>query len=139
MIALLGSLLGFISGAVPDIFKIFQDKRDKEHELEILKLQMEQQAQGHAEKLAEIDATADVAEQAAIYKTYSTGIGWVDALNGTVRPVIAYAFFLLYSVVKVLQFHNGLNWQLWTEEDQVIFATVISFYFGSRAMQKARG
>lgn len=138
MLALLGSLLGFVSSAVPDIFKIFQDKRDKAHELEILKLQMQQQAQGHNEKLEEIGANADIAEMQALYKTYSTGVTWVDALNGTVRPMIAYAFFVLYAVVKGMQFHQGLAWQLWTDEDQMIFSGIISFYFGSRAMNKIR-
>ncbi|MFO1242038.1 MAG: hypothetical protein U1E36_02395 [Rickettsiales bacterium] len=37
---------------------------------------------------------ADIAESRALYQTYNTGIRWVDTLNGTVRPVIAYNFFL---------------------------------------------
>jgi hypothetical protein len=66
------------------------------------------------------------------------GIRWVDALNGTVRPVIAYSFFILYALVKGMQFSAGLPWLLWTEEDQAIFAGIISFYFGQRAMSKLR-
>lgn len=52
--------------------------------------------------------------------------------------IIAYSFFLLYTVVKVMQFSAGLPWLLWTEEDQAIFAGIISFYFGQRAMSKLR-
>ena len=138
MITLLGSLLGFLSAAFPDFLKLFRDTQDRKHELRILELQMEQQAQGHSNRLEEIQVNADIAESRALYQTYNTGIRWVDALNGTVRPVIAYSFFLLYTVVKVMQFSAGLPWLLWTEEDQAIFAGIISFYFGQRAMAKIR-
>jgi len=139
MITLLGSLLGFLSAAFPDFLELFRDAQDRKHELKILELQMQQQAQGHANRLEEIQTQADIAESRALYRTYNTGIRWVDALNGTVRPVIAYSFFILYAVVKAMQFSADLPWLLWTEEDQAIFAGIISFYFGQRAMSKMRG
>ena len=46
MITLLGSLLGFLSAAFPDFLKLFRDAQDRKHELKILELQMQQQAQG---------------------------------------------------------------------------------------------
>lgn len=97
---------------------------------------MQQQAQGHSNHLEEIQVNADIAESRALYQTYNTGIRWVDVLNCTVCPVIAYSFFLLYATVKLMQFSAGLPWLLWTEEDQAIFAGIISFYFGQRAMAK---
>ena len=138
MITLLGSLLGFITSTFPSLLKLWQDASDKKHELAILQLQMQAQAQGHQERLEEINTQADIAESDALYKTYTTGIDWVDALNGTVRPVIAYSFFILYALVKVMQFSADLPWLLWTAEDQAIFAGIISFYFGQRAMSKLR-
>ncbi len=54
------------------------------------------------------------------------------------RPVIAYSFFILYALVKVMQFSADMPWLLWTAEDQAIFAGIISFYFGQRAMAKLR-
>ncbi len=138
MMTLLGSLLGFISAAFPDLLKLFRDAQDRKHELTILEMQMAQQAQGHTNRLEEIHVEADIAESRALYKTYNTGIRWVDALNGTVRPVIAYSFFILYAVVKIMQFSADLPWLLWTAEDQAIFAGIISFYFGQRAMSKLR-
>ncbi len=139
MITLIGSLIGFISAAFPDLLKLFRDAQDRKHELRILEMQMEQQRQGHAQRLEEVGIQADIAESKALYKTYNTGIRWVDALNGTVRPVIAYSFFILYASVKVMQFSADLPWLLWNEEDQAIFAGIISFYFGQRAMSKLRG
>jgi hypothetical protein len=146
MVTLLGSLIGFISAAFPDLLKIWRDASDRKHELTILQMQMEQAAQGHEQRLEEINAQADIAESKALYKTYYSGIRWVDALNGTVRPVLAYAFFLLYFTIKCMQFAmvdlgNPLPWHmdiLWSVEDQAIFAGIISFYFGQRAMSKVR-
>lgn len=146
MITLLGSLVGFISAAFPDLLKLFRDHQDRKHELTILRLQMEQQAQGHQQRLEEIHVEADIAESRALYKTYYSGIKWVDALNGTVRPVLAYAFFLLYFTIKCMQFAmvdlaSPLPWHmemLWSVEDQATFAGIISFYFGQRAMSKVR-
>lgn len=147
MITLLGAALGFVSSIFPDILKLYRDGKDRAHELTMLQMQMKQQAQGYSDRLEEIHLQADIAESKALYKTYHTGIAWVDALNGTVRPVLAYAFFLLYFIIKCMQFAlvdmaNPLPWQLqalWGEEDQAIFAGIIAFYFGQRAMSKVRG
>ena len=146
MVTLLGSLIGFISAAFPDLLKIWRDAADRKHELTILEMQMAQAAQGHQQRLEEINAQADISESRALSKTYYSGIKWVDALNGTVRPVLAYSFFLLYFVIKCMQFAmvdlvDPLPWQitaLWSVEDQAIFAGIISFYFGQRAMSKVR-
>ena len=89
MMTLLGSLIGFLSAAFPDILKHFRDREDRRHELMILQMQMQQQAEGHNQRLEEIHVNADIAETRALYKTYHSGIAWVDALNGTVRPVLA--------------------------------------------------
>ena len=146
MTTLLASLLGFISATFPDLLKLFRDHQDRQHELTILQMQMEQQQQGHTNRLEEIHVEADIAESRALYKTFYSGIKWVDALNGTVRPVLAYCFFLLYFTIKCMQFAvvdltNPLPWHLdmlWAVEDQAIFAGIISFYFGQRAMSKVR-
>ena len=148
MITLLGSLLGFLGAAFPEFLKLFRDRADRRHELEILDRQIDLQKQGFAQRLEEIRVSADVAESRAIYKTYYTGIRWVDALNGTERPVLAYAFFVLYAGVKCAQMFTFLSGEalpwltlanvLWTEDDAAIFAGIISFYFGSRAMRRVR-
>ena len=145
MITLLGAIIGFIGSAFPDMLKLFRDTQDRKHELAILQMQMAQKDQGHTHRIAEITASADIAESRALYKTYHSGITWVDALNATVRPVIAYAFFGLYVYIKTVQFmllpDSPLPWQivgLWSPDDQAIFAGIISFYFGQRAMNKVR-
>lgn len=145
MIELIGALTGFFGGIVPDIIGIFRDQKDKQHELAVMKLQMQQQAAGHTAKLEEVNVQADIAESSAIYKTYSTGIKWVDAYNGTVRPTLAYSFFLLYLFVKVSLYTSldlSLPWSVqafWSETDQAFLVGVMAYYFGQRGMKKALG
>lgn len=168
MIAFFSALLGFISSCVPDFIKLFRDGRDRAHEITLLKLQMDydrerlaaaatQQRERHAVQLEAIAMHADATEQTALnarMKDNLTGIHWVDGLAGSVRPIITYAFFALYFVVKLAQFRllidPALPWQhslsssqamvaLWTEEDVAIFSAVIAFWFGHRAMTKKRG
>ena len=151
MLTLLGSLMGFISSAFPDLLRLWQDHQDRKHELAILDRQMEQMRLGHAQRLEEIAVEADIAESKALYRHDSrpSGVKWVDGLRASVRPVITYAFFLLFSVVKtaalyVLITDQGLTVvqalpQIWDPETQALFAAVMSFWFGQRALAKARG
>ncbi len=146
MITLLASIAGFISSIFPELFKFLHNRADNAHELAIMQLQMQSAALDRDVRKEEIGAYADVSESNALYRTYKTGIEWVDGLNGTVRPVITYAFFLEYVLIKYLQYallplHAAPFMYLdalWTQEDQCIFAGVISFYFGQRAMNKGR-
>ena len=150
MLTLIGSLLGFVSSLFPDLLKLFCERQDRQHELAILDRQMEMMRSGHQQRLEEIQVQADIAESQALYKSaVPTGVKWVDALAGTVRPVITYAFFALFAAVKgsalyVLIAVEGMLLaqalpQIWDPETQALFAAVMSFWFGSRALAKARG
>jgi len=151
MLTLLGSLLGFISSAFPDLLRLWQDHQDRKHELAILDRQMEQMRMGHAQRLEEIAVEADIAESQALYRHDSrpSGVKWVDGLRASVRPVITYAFFLLFTTVKTAALYVLVNEQglsiiqalpkIWDPETQTLFAAVMSFWFGQRALAKARG
>jgi len=150
MLTLLGSLLGFISSAFPDLLKIWQDKQDRKHELHILDRQMEQMRLGHNQRLEEIAINADISESLALLKHDSqpSGVKWIDGLRSSVRPVITYAFFSLFTTIKicalsVLVVDQGMSFvtalpHIWDAETQALFAAVMSFWFGSRALAKAR-
>jgi len=145
MITLLASIAGFFSSIFPEILKIFKDKNDKKHELDILDRQIKFNKAKESYQIQEIEIKRDMLEQAAIYQTYKTGINWIDAINGTVRPVLAYSFFIMYCGIKVLQYlalksqagqlHEYVQ-LLWSIDDQAIFAGIISFYFGQRTFAK---
>lgn len=93
MITLLASIAGFISSIIPEVVKYFKDANDKKHELAILDKQIQYNQTAASRALEEIHISRDIQEQASLYTTYKTEITWVDAVNGLVRPILAYSFF----------------------------------------------
>lgn len=144
MITLFASIAGFISSIIPEIIKYFKDINDKKHELDILQKQIEYNQYTKAQNLEEIHISKDILEHASLYSTYTTNINWVDALNGSVRPVLAYSFFLMYIGVKYIQYQAISAAApiieyidiIWNIDDQAIFAGIISFYYGQRTFQR---
>ena len=144
MVTLFASIIGFFGSIIPDIFKSLNDRRDKKHELEIMDRQIQLQEKGITSRLEEVQLNADVAETKILHETYRSGIAAVDLINASVRPVLAYSFFILYAFIKYMQFVyfvdiegvKNLSEVFWTIEDQAIFSGIISFYFGQRAMLK---
>lgn len=146
MITLFASIAGFITSIIPELMRFFKDKHDKKHELELFDRQIKYNAEISQKELEEVRLVKDLENHNILYSTYNTGINWVDALNGLVRPVLAYSFFLMYVWVKYMQYqylisHNLLAESLeiiWDVDDQAIFAGIISFYFGQRGFKKYR-
>lgn len=150
MLTLLGSLLGFITSAFPQLLGLIRDWQDRKHELAILDRQMEMQKLGHTQRLEEIAVTADIAESQALYQhdAQPSNVKWVDGLRSSVRPMITYAFFLLFAAVKVSGLYlliavEGLVLaealpRIWDNETAALFAAVVSFWFGARSLAKAR-
>jgi hypothetical protein len=150
MLTLLGSLLGFITSAFPQLLGLIRDWQDRRHELAILDRQMEMQKLGHTQRLEEIAVTADIAESQALYRhdAQPSGVKWVDGLRSSVRPMITYAFFLLFAAVKgsglylliaveSLVLAEALP-RIWDNETAALFAALVSFWFGARSLAKAR-
>lgn len=92
---------------------------------------------------------AQQAEMQAIYAhdmSLNEGTSeWVKNLRALVRPVITYGFFfLLVAIDTTLAFHgittnvpfNELADQLWDDDTQALFASIIAFHFGGRAFGK---
>lgn len=148
MITLLASIVGFISSIIPEILKLFKDNSDKKHALDLLDRQIGNNRQNDniisAKTLEELEISKDIAEQSSLYSTYNSKINWVDALNGSVRPVLAYSFFMMYVSVKFTQYKAIKSTAilveyldiLWNIDDQAIFAGIISFYFGQSTFNK---
>ena len=76
-----------------------------------------------------------------------TGVKFIDGLRGSVRPVITYAFFGLFVFVEVSAY-IGLTAQgvsaldaanaTFDEDIKALFAAVLSFWFGGRAINRMR-
>lgn len=160
MLTLVSTLVSFLSGGLPRILDFFQDKQDKKHELALAQLQMQQQlelqkqgfqAQQHIEEIhteqLQIQTASD--ERKALYQ-HDIEIGkgasqWVINLRASVRPVITLGLFVLLVFVDVAGFfyawEHGVDFkvmldQLWDDDTQQIWASVIAFWFGTQAFKK---
>ena len=92
---------------------------------------------------------AQQAEMQAIYAhdmSLNEGTSqWVKNLRALVRPLITYGFFGLLVMIDCLLFWHGFQQdvdfvtladQLWDNETQALFASIIAFHFGGRAFGK---
>lgn len=160
MLTLVSSLLSFLSGGLPSILGFFQDKSDKKHEMEMARLQTERElqmaekgfvAQAKVEEihLEQAQVEAQSAERQALYQhdiEISKGASrWVINIRALVRPTITYGLFGLLVFVEIFGFyyaiHTGENFEramniLWDDETQIIWASVVSFWFGTQAFKK---
>ena len=147
MMSLLGSLLGFGTSFLPEVLNFFKAGQEHKQKLETMKMEAELMEKRSALKLQELDKQADIAETKGIYehdRSIDAG-GFVNALRGSVRPVITYDFFLMFVAVEVVVIVKvldaGGDWKdavelMWSPETQGLFAAIMSFWFGNRAVSK---
>ena len=143
MISLIGSLLGFASGVVPEIVGYFRKEQDHEFELELYAAKAKYAEALTANKLKELDLKAEIQELKSLYEhdqTLKTSSTFISALRASVRPVITYFFFFTFVGVELSVIFNlvepALIDKIWSDNTAGLFAAVLSFWFGSRAMSK---
>tara|TARA_R100001143_G_C3353591_1_gene130989 strand:+ start:1580 stop:2029 length:450 start_codon:yes stop_codon:yes gene_type:complete len=143
MISLIGSLLGFASGVVPEIVGYFRKQQDHEFELQLYEAKAKYAKVMTDNKLKELDLKAEIQELKSLYKhdqSLETKNGFISALRASVRPVITYFFFFTFVGVEVSVIFNLVEPHIidsiWNTNTQGLFAAVLSFWFGSRAMSK---
>jgi hypothetical protein len=92
---------------------------------------------------------AQQAEMAAIY-AHDTSLNegtsqFMKDFRASVRPVITYGFFFLLVAIDATLAYKGITSgvefnaladQLWDNETQALFASIIAFHFGGRAFSK---
>ena len=127
-----------------------------ERELTLKKAGLEAQERIEHIQTEQIQINAEVTnaqtamqERQALY-AHDIAIGqgasqWMVNLRAGVRPLITYGLFLLLVFVDVAGFvyawNHGVDFQImldniWDDETQIIWASVISFWFGSQAFSK---
>lgn len=139
MITLLASIAGFIGSLLPEIVKYFQMKNNHKHQLDLANIQMKYLQKNSELEIVKIQESIN----AKLYNNYNCNIRIIDAINGSVRPILAYGFFVIYILIKFVQFKSiYFSYDLftyidkiWNDEDQAIFAGIISFYFGQRTFR----
>lgn len=160
MLTLLSTLLGFMSSGLPKVLDFFQDKSDKRHELELAKIQTERElqmaergflAQQRVEeiKLEQVQTEGYYQERQSLYQ-HDIEIGkgasqWVTNLRAMVRPTITFGLFALLVIVDIAgiwyAWSTGADFKMmmdtvWDDETQMIWASIIAFWFGSQAFGK---
>lgn len=151
MLTILGSALGFATSIVPEILSFFKQAQKNKQDLKMLEAKAKYATHLSELKIDELNVQADISEMQGIHQMQAAANAnskFAAALSGSVRPIIAYAFMLLFLAIKGLaawQVYGdvGLNWSqmmtvVWDQETQILWSAIISFYFGHRAMQKIR-
>ena len=157
MLTLLGSLMGFAGSAVPSVIDFFKEKKEKETQLELVRLQIEAKEKNVELDIRMLDAKSEAEDRKALREESSKLLehdaklgaqdGFINALRAFVRPFITYAFFLTFIGVKVVLVIHAIQSGgdlketveiVWAPETESLFAAVMSFWFGSRAMPKLK-
>jgi len=130
MLAIFGTVFGFMAPFLPELLKYFTRKQDNAQEIALMKLRMEAAGKEHMYKMEEITATADIAETVELHKPQqSFGVQLLDAakgrnlgqwaiapafylfvlldfVSGMVRPAITYAAMAFYISYKSALFYT---------------------------------
>ena len=151
MLTLLSTILGFMGSMMPEGLAFLQRRSDSSQELAILRLQIEREKAGLPARAQEIQLQAEAMEALARYRHASSALKeaskWARNLVSSVRPVLTYLFFALFSAVKLAQVYAALLEgasasnaliQVWDVESQAVFGSIIGFWFGQRALHRAK-
>ena len=144
--ALIGGLLGPLFRLIPEVLSYFDKKNERSHELAMQAANLEADKARYANQLAVTNIQAEASRfttgmsalQEALKGQYQlTGVAWIDGLNISVRPVIAYSFFFLYASVKIALVYQGVSIiGIWTDTDMGLFSGILSFFFMGRVFDR---
>lgn len=153
MESLLGGVFGGVLRLAPEVFKIFDKKNERAHELRMLEAEMEfakvkgeiAMRQTEAQMtMAEMDTMAEAFKEQS--RTAQAAGKFVAAISALVRPMVTYLFLALYAAVKVAAFliaiEQGGNWKdvltsMWGADDLAVFNMIISFWFVGRVYERS--
>lgn len=168
MLAVLSAVFGFAAPFLPELLKLFRDKSDKAHELQMFRMQMEFAAREHAMKMQELESMADIEEAKVLHQPIASyGVQLIDAADkwatstwgkwlitpafyafalldfiaGIVRPGITVAVVAFYISYKwaLLQAAGGNIVAVWGDNDWAMVTLVLSYWFGHRAAKASFG
>lgn len=166
MLSLISTIMGLLVSGLPKLLEFFQDRADKAHEMNLMRLQSERElalaaqgfaAQAHMEEIRTeqvmMETTAEMTKAALKHdeKVLDRAHKWVASYVGTVRPTVTYIFvFELVGINIWLCFYLWNNPQLISSIDDVIryadivfssdemamLGGIIGYWFGSRGWSK---
>jgi len=137
-------------GGLPSILSFFQDRADKKHELALAQMQIERElelrkAGFEIEKQIEEIKTEQIKVQAQsrteelVVQSQQIAVTEKVALlqhdTESARGVFVDVFGFLYAFKTGVAFDVALN-NLWDDDSQIIFSSIIAFYFGGQAFKR---
>jgi hypothetical protein len=151
--SLIGGLFGGILRLAPEVFKLFDKKNERAHELRMVEAEMEFAKIRGEIAMRQVEAQMTMAEMDTMAQAFkeqsetAKNAGWfVSAISALVRPMVTYAFLALYASVKIAAFliaidQNG-NWKevlvtMWGADDLAVFNMIISFWFVGRVYERS--
>lgn len=150
---LMGGVFGGVLRLAPEVFKIFDKKNERLHELRMLEAEMEfAKVRGEiamrqteaAMTMAEMDTMAEAFKEQS--RTAQAAGKFVAAISALVRPTVTYLFLGLYAAVKIAAYliaiEQGGNWKevlttMWGADDLAVFNMILSFWFVGRVYERA--
>ncbi len=152
--SLLGGVFGGLLRLAPEVFKIFDKKNERAHELRMVEAEMEFAKVRGEIAMRQADVQLQTAELDAMTQAFreqsetAKNAGWfVSAISALVRPTVTYLFLALYAAVKVAAYliaiEQGGNWKdvltsMWGSDDLAVFNMIISFWFVGRVYERSR-
>lgn len=152
---MLSALFSFLGGSVfrmiwGEVASFIQKKQDHQHELEMSRLQADLEDKRHQRDMDRIKLQSDlnvkevqVMGDVAIQKTEAeafvaaikaaaipTGVKWVDAWNGSIRPAAATVALCLWVFALAQAGFITNDW------DRELVGVILGFYFADRALGK---
>jgi hypothetical protein len=151
---LLGGVFGGLLRLAPEVFKIFDKRNERAHELRMLEAEMEFAKIRGEIAMRQVEAQMTMAEMDTMAQAFkeqsetAKNAGWfVSAISAMVRPTVTYLFLALYAAVKVAAYliaiEQGGNWKdvltsMWGSDDLAVFNMIISFWFVGRVYERSR-
>ena len=155
--ALVSTITGIVSGAIPNLMKEWTSEREHRREMDMLTIQTdlqlkitERQGQNRiAEMDREMDITAyDAQSNISIASMKSSGVKWTDAWNAALRPFAVTIIILLFAVIASFYAYMVLSavetltdateavTLLWGSLVGEAIQAVLGFLFGYRSARK---
>lgn len=149
--ALLGAAGGFIAAITPNLLDMLRDRFSHQRDLEQKQQQIDALKDGlelAREQSKTIDDLQAENERLALAASDAgSDCGILTFLKSSVRPILTYGFFFLWAAIKLIAIHHAFVVDkasainilplVWDDDSASLFAAVISFWFGSRAVSGA--
>ena len=156
---LLGSILGFLASILPEFFALLRARLHIKYGIPVTpevassaragtKVAAEEGVIGESGSTSPTVTPVTVSTLTTDSSEREIKYRFLDFLRASVRPVVTYLFFFAFIILKFIVLYYSIFvdhvraidviGQLWDEGTEALFAAIISFWFGSRAISSIR-